>query len=216
MQTGKTIFLIIFVFFFTNFIYGQRFKAGIMAGINASQIRGDDSGGYNRLGLRGGLRGVAVLTDNLELSTEIVYAQRGSQTDNLEAIVRRIIHLDYIEVPVLINYLDWLIEGESSNESDFYRIHIHTGFSFSRLLRSWTEQSAYDGVQDRFQENDLSWVAGATVHFSEHFGITARFNTSINFLYNRKKAIEDDPACTNCNVNSLRPFFLSFQGLYMF
>ncbi|MCC7507153.1 MAG: hypothetical protein IT259_17735, partial [Saprospiraceae bacterium] len=39
----------------------QRFKAGIIAGLTASQIDGDESAGYHKVGLQGGLRGVVIL-----------------------------------------------------------------------------------------------------------------------------------------------------------
>ena len=51
----------------------QRFKAGVIAGVTASQIDGDASAGFHKVGLQGGLRGIVVLKPRQEASIEFLY-----------------------------------------------------------------------------------------------------------------------------------------------
>ena len=69
--------LTFFLFFSGNTTAQQRFKAGVIGGLNASQIQNDDVGGYRRLGIQGGLRAITIFTDKIDLFFEILYSQRG-------------------------------------------------------------------------------------------------------------------------------------------
>ncbi|MBK9337608.1 MAG: hypothetical protein IPM98_14010 [Lewinellaceae bacterium] len=56
----------------------QRFKAGIIAGVTASQIDGDASARYHKVGLQGGLRHRSVAPKQ-DASIEFLFTQRGPQ-----------------------------------------------------------------------------------------------------------------------------------------
>ena len=86
----------------------SRFKGGIVGGFNAAQIDGDESAGYNKLGLNAGIRGLAELGGRLQLSIDMLYSQRGARTSSKESFVNRTCTLNYLEVPVLLNIRDWL------------------------------------------------------------------------------------------------------------
>ena len=202
--------------FFTVFICGnvlsqQRFKAGLIAGLNASQILRDDVGGYNRLGIQGGLRAVAVLTNRTDVLFEILYSQRGSYdkigspkcyNGPLE------ISTKYIEVPVMATIKDWFHE-----EDDYYRIQVSGGFSYGRLISASAIGSCHDDLTDLFNKNDISFTLGAEYFSSKHLSFGMRWSRSINLLYNRKNGEE---LTIPRNENSLRGFFLSFRGAYIF
>jgi hypothetical protein len=187
----------------------QRFKAGIIGGLNASQIQRDDVGGYNRLGVQGGLRAVAVVTNRTDLLFEILYSQRGSY-DKLGSPKcyngALEISTKYIEVPVMVTFKDWLDE-----EDDFYKIQVSGGFSYGRLLSASSIGSCHDGLTDLFNKNDISFTIGAEFFGNEHLTFGVRWSRSINLLYNRKKGEE-----INRFESSLRGFFLSFRGGYIF
>ncbi len=178
----------------------QRFKAGLIVGLNASQILGDENGGYNRLGLQGGLRAITVFTEKSDLVFEILYSQRGSR--GRTGISTLEISTNYIEVPVLFTFKDWL------DEDGFYRIQVSGGFSYGRLLSASAIDSVHGEQVDNFNSNDISITLGAEFFTSEHFSFGARWSRSLNLLYNKDKY--------NQSINSLRGFFLSFRGAYIF
>ncbi|HEB61833.1 MAG TPA: PorT family protein [Bacteroidetes bacterium] len=184
---------------------GQRFKAGFVFGLNAAQLDGDDLAGFNKLGLQGGLRAEAKLKEKTRLSFEILFSQRGSRSEIIanRFVEPRKLHLDYIEVPVIFNYLDWL------SEDGFYKFHFHIGAAYSRLLNTKTDDDSFDELVNEFNKNNIGLLAGATFYINEKFGLTVRYNRSVTLLFNNNKS-------TSVNAKSLLGYFLSFQGVYMF
>ncbi len=183
----------------------QRFKAGLVLGATAAQINGDNSAKFNKLGLNIGLKVNTTLTDKSDFIIEILLSQRGSQTELRpnSGIQQQKIHLDYIEVPIIFNYKDWLDKKE-----DYYKMHFHGGFSYGRLFNTRFDNSPLEEAGPFFRENDFSWLVGVTFFTNEHVGFFARYNRSINLLF------KNTPA--NPNTNSLLSYFLSFGGNYVF
>ncbi len=183
----------------------QRFKAGLVLGVTAAQINGDNSAKFNKLGLHAGLKVNTVLTDKSDFIIEILLSQRGSQTELIpnSGIQQQKIHLDYIEVPLIFNYKDWLDKKE-----DYYKMHFHAGLSYGRLFNTRFDNSPLEEAGPFFRENDFSWLAGVTFFMNEQIGFYARYNRSMNLLF------KSTPA--NPNTNSLLSYFLSFGGNYVF
>jgi hypothetical protein len=184
----------------------RRFKAGFIFGLNASQILGDDVGGYNKLGLQGGLRGTAVLKDKMDLSMELLYSQRGSyQKQGFPGSIAGSlkINLQYVEVPIVFSYKDWLEEEEG-----YYKVQVSIGLAYSRLLKATANGSKHDDLVDTFSTDDYGFTTGAEYFTSKNFSFGVRWSKSFNFLYNKDK---HDPG-----RNSLRGFFLSFRSAYIF
>ncbi len=181
----------------------QRFKAGITAGLNASQIRGDATGGYNKLGIAAGLRAITVFTDRTDLTIELTYSQRGSRNDPSEPTEIQI-NLNYVEVPFIFHYKDWLME-----EQNYYRVQAAAGLSFSRLLKA--EHDDRRGVVEEktsdFNSNDIGLILGAEFFFTQHWSLSGRWNTSFNLL---------SDADVSPSRNTLRGYFLSFRLNYTF
>jgi len=200
------IFLIIFVG--NNLLEAQqRFYAGLMAGFTASQIDGDDSAGFNKPGLTAGVKASAFLNDKMDLSFEILFSQRGSQTELVpdNSIAQRKVSLSYVEVPVIFGYNDWYEE-----EGDFYHLKFLAGFSYGRLIDYKIEDLVFpQGVIDRFNENNVSWLLGATYFMNEHWGFSLRYNSAITFLFDNR---EDGAP----NHKPLVSRFLNLQAIYMF
>lgn len=183
----------------------RRFQAGVVGGLNASQITGDDVGGYNRLGVHGGLRAAADLGDKKELLIELLYAQRGSYNKYGSPKCPNgdiNIFLQYAEVPVMFCYKDWYKEEEG-----YYKVQACGGFSYGRLLRAKAEGSCHDDLTDDFNTNDISIALGAELFSGPNLVFGARWTRSLNLLYNNK----NDPG-----RNSLQGYFLSFRAGYIF
>lgn len=183
----------------------RRFKGGIVGGFNLSQIEGDEAAGYNKIGLQGGVRVAIILKEKMDLGVEMLFSQRGSAARNVnQGTFPFKLTLNYIEVPVLFNYMDWQVEDE-----DYYRIHFHAGFSYGRLIGFSTDNNQFTSLGDFFRDNDVSWVGGATYYVNENFGITARYTRSLYPFF-----IADD--LTTPNASSLIGYQITFQTVYMF
>lgn len=188
----------------------QRFKAGAIIGTNFAQIDGDNSGGYLKFGFTGGLRGVVIINEKVELSIELLFDQRGSRSQkNFDEIFFPFkITTNYASVPVVFNFQDWLDESE-----EFYKLHFHGGFSYGRLLNAIVDDedpnSSLALLANDFRDNDVSFLVGATFYVNKNLAFTGRFTRSITPLYKNG----DGP------INVGIPFIqkhLTFQTLYMF
>lgn len=166
-----------------------RFRAGAIVGLTASQIDGDLSAGYNKLGLQGGLRVIGRLTERTEASLEFLFSQRGAQRElvkNRYGDPQYPIALNYVEMPLQWHFKDWLIEGEDESEN-YYKVSINAGFSYARLIgtriKDKEENPFYDLVPDYLKKNDFSFVLGANFFANRHLGFTIRYNRSIGYMY---------------------------------
>ncbi len=204
MAIFRILLIFFLLFLFENAEAQRRFKAGPVIGLNASQIQNDDVGGYNKLGLMGGLRAIAVLGDRSDLAFEILYSQRGSYQKDSQFGGTLKIGLQYIEVPILWSYADWLDE-----EGGHFKLKASGGLTYGRLLKATAEGSKFDDVVDKFNTNDLGVTLGVEYYTSEHFSIGVRWTTSVVKLYNAPKNNTE-------GRNSLVGYFLSFRGAYVF
>ncbi len=187
----------------------QRFKAGIIAGVTASQIDGDESAGYHKLGLQGGLKGVVNLKPKQEASVEILYSQRGCRNQP-KTYPEFAATLGYIEVPVQWHYKDWLV-GDGSDKEDFYRVYLNLGASYSRLLNSEDKYKDGYGIYTALpylNKNSFCFLAGASFYASRHVAFTFRYHRALNKLYK--------PGTGGNYRSSLNEHYLAFQVMYMF
>jgi hypothetical protein len=196
--------------------HSQTFKAGIIGGFTASQINGDDSAGYNKLGLEGGLTVGIELQEKMDLSLEILYSQRGAKEEvDVDGTPQSIYRANFISVPVVFSYKDWL--GDN-----YYRLHFHGGLSYGRLVSGALENDLRDNSRfvSTWNENDLSFLLGATYFVNENFGLTFRYNRSLFLLFEAGSTatfeVDGVEMTETFNTNSLLPFNLSFHALYMF
>jgi hypothetical protein len=193
----------------------SRFKAGIVAGLTAFQIDGDNSAGFNKLGLQGGFRGIALLRKNMDISFDMLFTQRGSQSQLIRDQYAPYFSFttNHVEVPVQFHIRDWLVEYDDAKEN-FYRVSLDGGFSYARLIgyKFSGEPNGMDRVAagNYMRKNDFSLQLGISYFFSRHFGISVQYNHSLDFEYNPN----------NFNPAPLSKAWLSygiyFQGIYLF
>lgn len=213
MKPVRSVYPFVLVFCLLPFLTlsQQRFKAGIIAGVTASQIDGDVSAGYNKVGLQAGLRGVVILKEKQEASVEILFTQRGCRNEAKTPPYFKTT-LNYIEVPVQWHYHDWLVEG--ADEADnFYRVQFNIGASYGRLL-DYKDNSdgSIAGITPALPDlnrNSFCFLVGASLYASKHFGFIFRYHRAVNKLYKPGK-----PG-TSYGL-SLNEHFLAFQTVYMF
>ena len=83
-----------------------RFDGGPVAGINATQVQGDDYTGFNKLGLSGGAFIDVRNPDNFwGIRLEMHYAEKGSRRGGDPEVGTTTIELrmNYIDIPVLLD-----------------------------------------------------------------------------------------------------------------
>jgi len=173
------------------------FQAAVVAGISAAQINGDLLAGFNKVGLHGGLRVSVDFREKLRGSLELLLSQRGSRSELSNSDPRKI-HLNYIELPILVGYKDWL-------KDDYYRILFEGGLSYARLFSSNVDVVGVRDQVDEFSENDIAYLLGVTYFSNEKLGYSFRYSNSLNFLLNQP----DQP-----EFGRLRNFWLTFRMMY--
>ena len=87
------------------------FKALFHAGINGSQIDGDNYAGYNQIGFDGGVGALVRFHKYLSVSMSLDYSMKGArqqlkQDPNATTLSKYQVQWDYLDVPVMINVHD--------------------------------------------------------------------------------------------------------------
>jgi hypothetical protein len=226
MKKSQTLCLL-FILFAPLWVQAQKytspFKAGVTAGVNLTQIDGDEQFGYNRRGYNFGLRGAMIIRKNMDISTELLFSQRGTEPGSTEkAKNKRTIYvaLNYAEVPFLFNFF------YDRSEIGHYRWNLYGGLSYGRLLKSQTKilkGYTMDTVQQNvlntvgYKSSDLSLVLGVKRYITPRFGIGARHTVSLNYVYsNPQPPIGPRTPAGTRNYSSFRSFFLSANLFYDF
>lgn len=192
---------------------GQRFYLKAKAGLNLSQIDGDHTSGFDYLGLQGGLVGVARLGGRVELLAEFLYNQKGSRFKQEVTRINQLgsfrIQLDYIEVPVLFNYV------LAYAHNDLRSWEFFCGASFGALVRKNISETQDPGkpllfipITSDISTTSFNGKLGLQTYFNENFGLFASFTFSLKRIYDNPSAPEpttQEPVV----IEHLRPYFIS-------
>jgi len=196
----------------------ERFRAGAMLGFNLAQLDGDNISGYNKTGISGGLRVATVFNRRLDFMVEMLYTQTGSRhksdgrpldfSSNIKPVH---IRLNFVEVPLMINYHFKQLENK------LFRYEFFAGASFGRLISTKvTEEPSVSGrtptyadlVED-FNKNQVGIILGIKYNFDENLGVALRHTIAANRLY-----LNED--FDGSELYQMRSFFLSLHAMYMF
>jgi hypothetical protein len=179
-----------------------RFGMGLVLGLNASQIDGDNSFGYNKLGLTGGLKGRIFLRNPLELQTGILYSRQGSRSVFLSRNPWDLhIDLHYVQIPLEFHFKDWL------QEKGYYAFHYFAGLNYGRLVYLSVRDGGFGVPDSGYMQNDISWFLGAQYQILKPLGVALRYTRSFNLLYDRDKVV-------GSQYRSMLGYFLSLQLVY--
>jgi len=203
---------------------GQRFNAGITAGVNFSQMDGDYYVGYDKFGIQMGVRGIAKLSPKFDLAIEMLFSQRGSRDpdERVPGGNARQITLNYVDIPILVHY-----HYQKENKLN---ISFDVGVAFGRLLNYKINEIPnsslyvpFATVEEEFNRNEWMFVLGAGVYFSDRLRFFVRHNTGLNFLYQSEDEKVSVPSSsiwqvtTNQNeIKRLRNYQFSLNCNYMF
>jgi hypothetical protein len=213
-QTANRIPLIAFCFLFSVFCFlpsasAQRFIGGIAAGINLTQVDGDEVFGYHKVGFNGGPY-VKLMLDKKQrfsVTMELLYTQKGAQKkypgpnriEYLHALEDTALfdprypaydkkffyklRTDYLEIPILFHYDD-----------PRSKVSIGVGVAWSRLvyikesLHDYTvNDTAFTGAlrlntavsSGRYRKNDWSIIADVKIPIYKGLKFNFRFQYSL-------------------------------------
>jgi hypothetical protein len=172
-------------------IYGQRIKGELIAGMNLSQVDGDEIYGFDKEGLNMGLGAIVPLGKHFAFSIETLFNQKGSyqgkqeedvvtdSSGNIIAIWTREykLKLDYLEVPVMIHFVDKDI------------LSVGTGVSYGRLVnvKEWEQGKFIETTTlngGPYGRNDYNVLFD--LNFRIHKKIS-RFKFNIRYAYSISK-----------------------------
>ncbi len=229
MKSPKSLCILLLCFVWGTQLIGQkryipdseRFNAGVIIGLNTSQIDGDYFTGYDKNGLTGGLKGIVRLTPRLDFNMEFLYSKKGSSifAGNFrgnQPLKDQTIDLTYVDVPFL---LKWMLENKESSW------HAEGGLVYSRLVNSGVEevindpdrQFSYQSILSEFEKDDLSWIAGLGYTHKSGVSIHGRFGFGISKFYKNTRFELNNPSSSLPAIDPvefLRNYYLSFQVAY--
>ncbi|MFI5218688.1 MAG: outer membrane beta-barrel protein [Bacteroidia bacterium] len=169
----RLLIALFFLFEFAN-CFSQRFNSGIVAGLTATQVSGDDLQGFDKPGLQVGALVSAEMSQKFDLSFQILYTQKGSKRkSNVEQgdFQYYLLKLNYIEVPLLFTY-------KSSK-----KVHIESGISYGYLASSSEEDETgvISDIPDRkkFKNYELGFLIGMNYMLFENFYLNLQATNSI-------------------------------------
>ncbi|MEI8279624.1 MAG: porin family protein [Bacteroidota bacterium] len=159
----------------------RTFYGGLVLGGNMTQVDGDTYAGYYKIGINAGAIVYTRFTDEMAASLEILYSQKGSRGINVtsspyvgEYIEKYFLDLNYVEVPLLLNYFQ---RGS--------RLNYNIGASYSYLIgsseRLETDQPpvVFDPSIFTFRKADFDLVVGIGYKVWKGWFLNARFQYSI-------------------------------------
>lgn len=172
--------IFLFLFGLIGQLKGQQTFQGFGSiGLNASQIDGDKLAGFDKLGLHVGI-GINVDVKPLwSVGLEFQYNQKGASSSKFFNADKDIkIDLNYVDVPLIVNFKDWLIEDKG-----YYKVNMHTGVIFSRLINKSTNFDLFRPGVDALSDTNYGYVLGVGYNFTRRLGITLRYNRFLKSIY---------------------------------
>ncbi len=146
------------------------FRAGLIFGSNGSQIDGDGFAGYNHLGFNAGGKVLIVVHKKWQPGFELLYSQKGSSENTDLLAFQYKYSLDYVQIPVLIHYVD-------------RRIMFEAGASYNRLVRSKAKIAGIinESFPEGFRKSDISLLGGMTFYLNakKNFAVNGRYEVSL-------------------------------------
>lgn len=157
----------------------RTFYGGLSLGAIFSQLDGDNFAGYHKVGLTGGAIVYAQVAPRIAPSMELLFTQKGavSNTEKPGINVRvndYKVNLNYIEVPIMLNYFDKR------------KSHFGAGLSYSQLISSQESARTTPALSDTadldnypFKKADLNGVVSLNLHLKKGFFLNIRYQYSL-------------------------------------
>ena len=157
----------------------KEFKGVLIAGMNLSQVDGDEVYGFNKMGLTAGVGAIIPLWHRFSLSVEVLYDQRGAfrkyapVPDSVNTTPYYSLKWDYLSAPVMIHF-------EDRNTWTF-----GVGFSYGRIISfKEVEHGISKPWNDRPEityktKNDFNIIADLRFRIWKHLKFNIRYSYSL-------------------------------------
>ncbi|MFC5272052.1 porin family protein [Adhaeribacter terreus] len=188
MKKVLTLFTFLSFFLFCHTVSAQ-IRNAIVIGASASQIDGDRLSGFDKAGLVFGGSSNFKITDKFSFQPEILWLQKGSKTSNSDSLMFFKWRLNYVSVPVLLNYK---IQP---------RFTLQAGITADYLIDAKLDDGGgfFDRTAD-LEKFDLNYTGGIEYKIGDNFSANARYQYSFFWL--------DDLHFKNSNVLVTLRFYL--------
>lgn len=165
----KKIQSILLILLISQIGFAQNFGGGFFAGLSASQLDGDNWGGYHKAGLSFGIYTDVKLNKYVNAQIEIKYVQKGSNSNSEDQSVFYVSKLNYIELPVFLKYR--FLDKFSAN----------IGLAAGTLQKATEDKGGYgdEPAYPEFNQFELSGLVGVEYKIIENLLFNVRFNYSI-------------------------------------
>lgn len=221
MKFRLPFFALVFALIFSQKTTAQRtFQAGLVAGLTAAQLDGDKSYGFNKAGFQAGGFVSRQFKPHFGASLELLFSQRGarSQLKQEPGFNHFTLTTNYIDIPVSVHYLDWLVED--SDGKKFHRITFDAGLFYGRFMnyRSKCDDDLCDFINKRLDlanRHDFGFQLGGHFYSSRHLGFGLRYSRSFTYLFNPEKHV-DSSGNPLVNAEPLASYFLNLRALWRF
>ena len=171
----KKFAIVLFCGFLTLSIQAQNFGGGVILGLSASQVGGDNLGGFNKAGLLTGVFANKSISELLSFQMEMTYIQKGSKNPNMNKpehlnYLREDISSSYIEVPLLLQY----------NQSEILKIEggVQLAYLIDGYYNDYLGKIAYQNSSP-FIKYDIGLLLGLDYAYSKNISLNTRISNSI-------------------------------------
>jgi len=214
MLKNRLFTLIVVLLFFTYSVESQTFKAGVIGGLNVSQMDGDNHTGWEKLGVQFGAKAIAKISDRFHINIELLYNQKGARIRTSPGLDRPdyTIGVNFMEVPLLID----LQFGKVSN--DHFKHHFIGGVGYARLLGANFKESpnsiiSFKPFENDFEKGEISPILGYSYYFTENIAVDFRYSFAVSKLFIRDGII---PQNDLTKTKFLRNYYLTGRVSYIF
>jgi hypothetical protein len=168
---------------FVSPLIGQNFSATLTGGINLSQIDGDGSSGFNKLGLNAGIRADYKPFEQKYTSLGLMLSQRGSTIPFGQGAFSDLgkIHLTFAEIPLMFYFNGWPYEN-------YYKVGWALGLSYGRLVHFSTNFSEWESMESLLNPNDLCLKSQIHYHINAKVRLEFLFNHSLIRILSAQEA----------------------------
>ena len=183
MKTHKKIFILFILAIISIPSFSQSIKGAVLFGTNISQVDGDEVFGFKHYGFNVGASAIMPLGEsNWSVAIETNYSQKGAYEKYDPAGIDSVhpyynLRLDYVEVPVIIQYTDKNI------------VTFGTGFSWGRLIEFNEIEHGlkvqWDNTYGPYDRNDVNWLADLRFRVYNRFHFNIRYSYSLSKIRTR-------------------------------
>ena len=163
-------FILFSLFFIVVNVQSQTFNGGILGGLSASQLDGDNWGGYHKVGVCLGVYTNRQISSLIDAQLEIRYTQKGSSSNTKKSAgVFYESNLNYIELPISIKY--YVLD----------KLTIQCGLAPGYLQKATENKDGIGNVEasPKFDPFELSVFGGVEYRLTKQLYINARLNYSV-------------------------------------